>query len=353
MTRSARDARPEPVRLAIVGCGAAAEQCHLAGLTLAPPGVQLVALIDSVGSHAQRLNDAFNRGHASEITIATEIGRIVGRVDAAILSAPHACHAPIAIALAEAGIHCLVEKPMALSVDECDRMSEAARRSGVLLGLAFVRRLFPASRWIRAILANKTLGERIESVEWREGAAYDWPLVTPSLFVPWLAGGGVLADSGSHVLDLILWWLDADGADDIVCRDTALGGVEADSNIELRVGDVLVSIALSRLRSLPNTCTIRGTRASVEFGIDVESRFVVSDRKGRLLQRGIVPTEPPAQGEWATLFAEQLRNFGAAVRGEEKVYANDSDGRRVTKLIQACYASRAPLPAPWRAVRVL
>ena len=353
MAGSAQDENPQPVKLAIVGCGAAAAQCHVPGLAAAPPGVELVALVDPVHAHAQQLSEMFAplSGRRGDLLVTTDLDAIIGRADAAILSAPHAVHAALAVRLARAGIHCLVEKPMALTVEECDRMSAEAQRCDVLLALAFVRRLFPASPWIKAMLAERVLGDAVERIDWREGAAYDWPLVTPSLFVPGLAGGGALADGGSHVLDLILWWLGAEGPSNLAYRDTSLGGVEADARIDMIVRDVEVTVELSRLRTLSNTCRITGTRASVEFGIDVESPFVIRDRAGRIMDQGVVPCRAPAQAGWAGLFAEQARNFAAAVRGTEPIYAGAADGRRVTALIQACYRRRAPLPAPWREVR--
>ncbi len=190
----------------------------------------------------------------------------------------------------------------------------------------------------------------VRAIRWQEGSPYDWPLVSPSLFVPGLAGGGVVADGGSHILDLILWWLGADGPDTVAYRDTSAGGVESDAVIALEIGTVEVSIELSRLRLLRNTCVVEGTAATVEFGVDVDSPFVVRSPSGVVLEQGVVTATPPAQEQWERLFAEQLRNFAAATRGEEKIYADALDGRRVTALIQRCYAARVPVATPWREV---
>ena len=200
------------------------------------------------------------------------------------------------------------------------------------------------------MIARGDLGA-VRAIRWQEGSPYDWPIVSPSLFVPGLAGGGVVADGGSHILDLILWWLDADRPDTVAYCDTSAGGVESDAMIALEIGAVEVSIELSRLRLLRNTCVVEGSTAAVEFGVDVDSPFVVRSSSGVVLERGIVTASPPAQAQWERLFAEQLRNFAAAVRGEEKIYADGRDGRRVTALIARCYAARVPAAIPWREIR--
>jgi predicted dehydrogenase len=337
-----------PVRLALVGCGAAAERCHVPGLSFVPQ-VRLTALVDPVEAHARRLRDQYAAlgGDAGAVRVATDVAQVAGEVDAAVVASPHDTHLPLALALAGAGVHCLVEKPMGMSEAECVRMAEAARRAGVVMGVAHVRRLFPASPWVRRLLRAGALG-RVERIRWREGAPYEWPLTTPSLFTRSVSGGGVLADGGPHVLDLLLWWMDADGAEVVEVRDSGLGGAESEAVVRLRMAGADVRVELSRLRMRENTCVIHGSEGQLEVGIDTEAPYTRWDAGGRVVEEGIVPAEPPAQAGWEMLFAEQLRNLAAAVRGTEAVYADAEDGRRVVRLIERCYAARQPLDLPWR-----
>jgi len=340
---------PPEFRLAIVGCGAAARQCHVPGLTHTR-GIVLSALVDPVPANAHGLAAEFQRlsGERSPIEVATSLDDLVTPVDGAVIAAPHREHAGLARQCFELGIHCLVEKPMALTVEDCGSMIDRADDAGLTLGVAFVRRLFPASVWVRKLIAEGALGQ-VTSLVWREGAPYDWPLVTPSLFLRTQAGGGVLADGGSHVLDLITWLLDGEGRITSM-RDSAMGGVESDALVEMRVGEVAVSIELSRTRLLANSCTITGTAGSVEFGIDVESVVSLSDVDGRLIRREISPVLTPAQADWELLFTEQLRNFAAAARGQEPIYADGRAGLEVTRLISGSYGLRRPFHFPWREV---
>jgi 1,5-anhydro-D-fructose reductase (1,5-anhydro-D-mannitol-forming) len=79
-------------------------------------------------------------------------------VDAVYVSSPHHLHAEQSIAALEAGKHVLVEKPMALSVADCDRMIAAARSAGRSLGVAYYRRGYPSVRRVREILDAGTIG---------------------------------------------------------------------------------------------------------------------------------------------------------------------------------------------------
>ena len=71
------------------------------------------------------------------------------RVEAVLIVTPHPSHAPLAIEAAHAGCHVLVEKPMALSVADCDAMIAAARAAGKQLGVISQRRWYPSAQRIR------------------------------------------------------------------------------------------------------------------------------------------------------------------------------------------------------------
>src|SRR5262245_48140628 len=73
----------------------------------------------------------------------------IGRADAAIIGLPHHLHAPVAIDLMNAGVHVLVEKPMALNPTDCARMNEVAARTRSVLAVGLLRRYAPSLGWIK------------------------------------------------------------------------------------------------------------------------------------------------------------------------------------------------------------
>ncbi len=80
------------------------------------------------------------------------------KIHAVYVASPHHLHAEQTIAALEAGKHVLVEKPMALTVAECDRMVQAATEAGRSLAVAYYRRGYPAIRRLQQLLSSGTIG---------------------------------------------------------------------------------------------------------------------------------------------------------------------------------------------------
>ena len=86
----------------------------------------------------------------------TDLSAMLREVEAVIIGTPHPLHAEPAIRAAEAGVHVLVEKPMAATLADCDAMLAAARKTGVTLGVISQRRFYePVLRMSAAIDAGK------------------------------------------------------------------------------------------------------------------------------------------------------------------------------------------------------
>ena len=119
-----------------------------------------------------------------------------GDVDALVVSTPNYLHASQTIAALEAGVHVMVEKPMAMNAQEAEQMCEAAEKSGALLMVAHCWRFHPEVQWLKE--QSTKLGRIIRT------KAY-------SVHVHWgpsgwfaqkqFAGGGAMADMGIHALD--------------------------------------------------------------------------------------------------------------------------------------------------------
>jgi predicted dehydrogenase len=173
--------------------------------------------------------------------------------------------------------------------------------------------------------------------------------VSWSMFERRLAGGGVLTDTASHVLDILLWWFGPD-AEVLDYQDDSLGGVEADAEARIRFGAVDVRLELSRLRALGISCVVTGTEAEVRIGTDFPAgECTLITAAGEELHRGDVKAVPPAQDEWDDLFVAQLANFAEACAGKASPFSDARDGLRVVRLIQECYQGprRRALAQPW------
>lgn len=127
-------------------------------------------------------------------------------VQMVVVCSPHPLHAEQAILAAEAGVHVLVEKPMAITVAECDQMIAAARRMGVKLGVISQRRLYPAVQRVRAAIDRGKIGQPILGtltlLGWRSADYYAMDAWRGT----WQGeGGGVLVNQAVHQLDLFQW----------------------------------------------------------------------------------------------------------------------------------------------------
>jgi len=118
---------------------------------------------------------------------------------AVVVATPTVLHAPIALAAVAAGKHLLVEKQLAMSYAEAQRMYQAAEAAGVRHMTAFTYRFVPAMRYLRHLLGQGTIGLPRHV---RVSRLQDWPEVS----IGWrqhraLAGSGEVGDMGAHRID--------------------------------------------------------------------------------------------------------------------------------------------------------
>jgi len=129
-------------------------------------------------------------------------------IDIVCICTPSGIHLEPAVASIEAGKNCLVEKPLEITIERCDKIIEAAQKAGVKTGVIFPSRFYEASRQLKkSIVANRfgdlVLGdayvkwsrsaEYYQSGEWRGSWKYD--------------GGGALMNQGIHSVDLLQWYM--------------------------------------------------------------------------------------------------------------------------------------------------
>lgn len=136
-----------------------------------------------------------------------EMARLDG-ARAVLVTTPHPRHLDGALAAIDSGCHVLAEKPMALTVAQCDRMIAAAAAAGVRLGTISQRRWYPAVRRVRRAIDEGLLGTpslaQVTMLGWRDEAYYRSD--------PWRGkwdseGGGVLVNQAPHQLDLLAWFM--------------------------------------------------------------------------------------------------------------------------------------------------
>lgn len=184
------------IRLGIIGCGRVAEERHLPPL-LSLPEFRVVATadLDSVRCDrlAQRLGAALKCNDYRAVLDRSD-------VDAVAVLTPTSSHAEVGIAALEAGKHVLVEKPLALTLADCDRFIAAERHSRCTVVVGFNLRWHRLVRRARRFLGTGALGpiKAVRSVYTHNrlgDTAPDWHRKLAS-------GGGVCFNEGVHHFDL-------------------------------------------------------------------------------------------------------------------------------------------------------
>lgn len=122
-------------------------------------------------------------------------------VEAVVISTPPQFHEALTVAALDAGKHVLVEKPMAPTLEACQRMVEAAQRNGRLLTVGFNHRYFDAVKRVREAITSGAIGT-LTHVKGFTGHTGLSEFKAGWMYDPAVMGGGALADNGVHMLDL-------------------------------------------------------------------------------------------------------------------------------------------------------
>ncbi len=190
------------LRTALVGAGKVAHLHAMAHCSL--PESEFVGVCGRPSESLQAFADKYH------VPSFQDVGEMVERAGAQALCVctPHPNHAAPAISAARAGVHVLVEKPLASTLADCDAMIAAAQDAGVVIGVVSQRRFYPACQRIRLALDAGRLGRPVLGTAtifgWRDEAYYRSD--------PWRGtwereGGGVLVNQSPHQLDLLLWYM--------------------------------------------------------------------------------------------------------------------------------------------------
>ena len=258
-------------------------------------------------------------------------------VDAVYIATPPYQHAEQTVAAAQAGKHVLCEKPMAITLEECDRMIAACRQADVRLGLCFMMRFHPVHQRMRQLVAQGFLGQP-KMAEAR--IVFELPNKGPDAFrlQPALGGGGAVMDVGVHCIDLLRFLLDRDveAVAAFSNHDPSIYPSDETTVMTLRFqGDVPAAVGVSF--GIPYA-----GRSNVELYGSAGSLFSVDtlgqESTGRFLRVSAEGTQeemPPVYNQYVALVNE----FVEAVQTGRDPVPGGADGRRAQAIALAAYES--------------
>lgn len=255
------------INFALVGCGRISKRhSELLGESQIA-GAQLVAVCDKVVSKAEAIADKYSVPAYACLhdMMKTE------KIDVVVVLTESGLHAQHTIELAPYGAHVVVEKPMALTLDDADAMIEACDKHGVKLFVVKQNRFNVPVVQLRKALDQGRFGKLIMGtvrVRWcRPQAYYD----QDSWRGTWAYDGGVLTNQASHHVDL-LEWIMGDVESVFAKSKHALADIEAEDTavviLKFRNGALGVIEATTAIRpkDLEGSISILGETGSVEVG---------------------------------------------------------------------------------------
>ncbi len=321
----------------LIGAGRAG-LVHAKSLTERIRGSDLVALCD-----------------ASEETLRTS-GKLLGidthftdfrqaveqdDIDAVIIVTPTFLHREIACAAAEAGKHIFLEKPMAITVEECHQINEAVAKAGVKLQIGFMRRFDPSFLQAKKILDSGEMGRVMVIKSTGRG---------PGLPPPWIydiaASNGILAEVNSHDFDSVRWLVGSD-----ICRVYA----EAANFKCLDAKDEYPQFydnAVANLRFADGTLGVIDGTCPCHYGYDARVEILCENgvlQIGGTQEHGMVKVQRDGQvvtqavKSWRTLFKDayvaELEHFIECVTEDKPPRVTGLDGLKAVEAVVAANRS--------------
>ena len=345
------------VRFGIVGCGAIGptHAAALAGLEDA----ELVAVADPLAERAADLAERFGAagiyGDAAGLLADPA-------VDVVCLCTPSGLHADGSVAALEAGKHVVVEKPMDVTVEACDRVLAAQRRTGRLLSVVSQHRFDPATERVKRLVDAGTLGRLVlvtADVKWyRTQAYYDGG----SWRGTWaLDGGGAVMNQGIHTVDLLLHLAGPVRTVYAQARTAAHERIEVEdvaaATLTFASGAIGTLVATTAaFDGLPVRVDLFGTAGTARLEGDAIGLVKVRD------EPGLTVTEPAAAHAvrvatggtasasstaptWGDAHRAQLADVIRCLRAGGRPRSDGTDGRAAVRLVRAVYESaRTRLP---------
>lgn len=324
------------LKVAVIGCGNVSV-VHL------PPIVgsevaELIAVCDIKPERAQATGEKYG------VPWYTNYQEVIDlKPDVIHICTPHNTHAEITIAAAKRGIHVLTEKPMAVSLEDADRMIVTAEENNVKLGVIFQNRYNASSQAIREVVQSGKLGKILGCrmfVTWNRSDEYyshsDWKGTWDQ------EGGGVLIDQAIHTIDLMQWVMG-----DIDYLEASIDNRNHDLIDVEDVAEATIFFKNGAIGSL-YACNYYSYDADVFLEVHGEKGIVRVEKDDALIrikgepdrfvtQEDLLPTI--GKSYWGVNHKTQIDKFYRAVLTNAKVEIDGHAGRKALEIVRAIYYS--------------
>lgn len=258
-------------------------------------------------------------------------------IDGVVIVTPTKYHCEIAVAAAEKGKHILCEKPMAMTVEECEIMEEAARKNGVKLQVAFMRRFDRAFVEAKKVVEAGEIGDVVMVRSNTRG---------PSIPKPWMydikKSNGPLAEVNSHDIDTLRWFTGSEFSavyaigGNYRCPDARESYPDFYDNVVLTAKFTngmqgVIDGAQGVLYGYDARVEILGTRGCIFLGKTQEQAITVC--------RSDMKKYDSFTNSWKYLFKDAYLEediaFAECIRGDQEPKVTAKDGKMAVKVVNA------------------
>ena len=336
------------IKWGVIGAGGIADRRTIPEGILGAESAELVAVQDI---HAARIDEVAAKYGVTKYEKEYDLLNDEN-VEAVYIATPNLLHHGQVLAAAEAGKHVLCEKPLALTLEECEEMVAACAAADVKLGINFMMRFHACHTKIKEMIDAGDLG----TVVMGRAELTCWYPPIPGAFRqdPAKGGGGAFADMGNHCVDLLEMLFGrtrrvscfiGNLVQDYPAEDTAVAMLEFESGAKGMV-DALFNVPDAASRQ---ALEVYGSQGSVvSFGtigqmstgsltavIEGEAKDYDADQEREEAGAEIIEPEP------VNIYAAHIEGFCAAIEDDTEPPITGEDGIWSHKVIEACYQSAA------------
>lgn len=320
----------EKVRFLMIGVGGMGRE-HIRRL-LQVPEAEIAALADPSEAAVAQVKSRFPE--LADIAVYTDYREAIAEAgaDAAVIVSPHSMHFEQGMACLEGGLHVLMEKPFVDGSENAERIIAQAETLNKHLAVAYQRHLQGPYIYIRNLIQNGELGNiryicAYQAQSWLKGTTGTWRQN------PALSCGGQLNDSGSHLLDVVLWATGLEPESVSAFIDNRGTQVDIDSAVTVRFqGGAIATFNVvgSATIGWHEDVSFHGDKGTVLFR---NNRILVAKEGQRELVE--VKEELPAS-------SDPNRDFIDLILGKvSEAAAPSSCGLRIARLTEAAWRSAA------------
>ena len=322
-----------PIRFGIIGCGNWMRMSHIKQL-LELPDAEIVALADPSDDSIATTRETFPDLRDTPAFADHREMLATAKPDAVAIATPHTLHMEHSLDAFDSGCHVLLEKPMVTSVAEARQLLAKRDELGKELMVSYQRHYLPEYQYVAEAIARGDIGEieyvaALQSQAWLGGTAGSWRQD------PEFSGGGQLIDSGSHLIDIVMYAVNQEVASVMAYLTNLSTPVNINSAIALRFeGGAMgtISVVGNGPRGMWEDVSFYGSKGTILLRTPAIEK----------VRRTLVTHENHETGEVAVQMPEGStpdQNFIDVILGRAALKAPGEAGLRVIQVTEAAARS--------------